>query len=77
MLTVYLCSIQYWGRVTGTVADYILACGTVSSMEVPVRKYYYMCVPPVTLSNARIRMHAVYESGCDLHGNIDSHSPIA
>ncbi len=42
-LLLALCSIQYWGRVTGTTgADYIVCVGITSTMEAPQKKYYYM-----------------------------------
>ena len=42
LFNVINCSISYWGRVTGTVADYIIVCGLLPTMDQPERKYYFM-----------------------------------
>jgi hypothetical protein len=41
-------SLQYWGRVTGSTADYIIAVGRFREGKAgapPPARYYFMCVP--------------------------------
>lgn len=35
------CSIKFWGKVTGTMTDYIVVCGLTSLMETPQKKFYF------------------------------------
>lgn len=44
-----LYSIKFWGRVTATTADYLVVCGTVSTLETPARKWYYATTKNLTL----------------------------
>ena len=34
-------SVRFWGRVTGTTADYLVAAGVLSTADFPVRKWFY------------------------------------
>lgn len=43
------CSIKFWGRVIGTTCDYIVCCGTVSTLEKPQHKYYYATTRSLSL----------------------------
>jgi radial spoke head protein 9 len=43
------CSIKFWGRVVGTTADYLVCCATVSTLEKPLRKWYYATTKSLSL----------------------------
>jgi hypothetical protein len=39
----------YWGRVSGTTAEYLVVCGVLSTSEFPQRKWFYATTKDLTL----------------------------
>ena len=40
---------RFWGRITGTTADYLIVAGTLSTSELPARKWFYATSKDLTL----------------------------